>query len=309
MDEIVSALQGYLDDSSDDDFFAIGGHVADLAGWNRFKPAWRAALAEREFALTHFHMRELTRRVGAFKTWTKGVPEVEERVARLLQRLAEVIRDSGLEGFACVVSRRDLERFNREISRDLDIKALAVYGCILEIRRSHPTDDIELILDRMTGANDAIALAEKYARSDAYYPCVNNFPTTVPLPKTGNTGAREMQELQASDFLAWEIRKNCQLKKETLERIAPTEPSFGSVLMNDWLRERMEHMVKHNIKELPLHWPPQRRSLTALHDAPTSTFLWHYELLRAADQLRNGVWLPPSRRLKSGAPSAARSQR
>jgi hypothetical protein len=292
------ALKGYFDDSGDvrdpsHSFFSIAGYLAEVASWHQFEPAWQAALAdpdEPEFSVAYLHMKELVKGVGEFSRWRPDDPKTEPRIGRLLSRLASVIVNLGLGGFCAVISLRDLDRFNSETGRDLDPKALAVYASLLELRKVHETDDMELVLDRMDGAHAAIALAEEYGQTDSFHPFMRNFPAIMPLSKNGTNGCRNTPALQAADFLAWEVRKQCEQRKKLLGRVSPSDPTFPQQVFQSFLVAKIEAMKRKGLQSIDVPAVPQRRSLTALADAPTEGFLYDYAAIRRADEVRNGVW-------------------
>src|SRR5580698_1819057 len=201
------ALKGYFDESGDardaqHTALSVAGYVSDKSSWPAFEESWQGVL--KEFDVPYLHMRELQHRRGAFAAWEKGNPEGDGREASFLAKLAGVIGGAGLEPFGAVISLSGLRRFNAEKGAGLDAKALAIYGCVLDIRNRHAHDAIELIFDRMDGGSSTIELAKHYAASDSYYPNARDFPACRILPKEGPIGSRNTPGLQAADFLAWE---------------------------------------------------------------------------------------------------------
>lgn len=293
----MATLKGYFDDSGNVEdpnqgFFAIGGYVADVATWNRFEVEWGAALTV-EFGVSYLHMKELTKCVGEFASL--GNPRdqaVQAQIARIQARMARVIVDSKLHGFHAVISLRDLERFNAESGRNLDAKALAVYGAMLEVRRVYKTGEVEIVLDRMVRARAAIALAIKYGQTDTFYPFMRDFPGILPLSKSGGGGCRDTPALQAADFLAWEVRKQCEQRKDLLARVSPSDPSYLQQLFQFFLIAKVDEMKRKGMTRINVPAEMQRRSLTALSEAPTEGFLWDYAAIRRADHLRGGIWCP-----------------
>ncbi len=293
---LMAALKGYFDDSGDPadrnhSFFAIAGYVVEAAAWSKFETEWLAAL--QDFSAPYLHMKELHFCKGAFAEWDKTVPAVQERINGFLARLVGVIRDAGLRGFGAVISLKDLARFNAEKGLAIDPKALAIYGAALELRQFDQTSDIKVVLDRMSGAHQAIDLAEKYGKTDRYYPFMSNFPTFTPLARNGATGSRNTPALQAADFLAWEVRKNWELKKTWFEEFdpRPDDPKWGNSLFQWYLRDRIQHMNRHGLTSINIPATLQRRSLTELADAAgAGGCLWVYKTLCDAHETRGGVW-------------------
>jgi Protein of unknown function (DUF3800) len=286
-------IKGYFDESGDErdpqhSALAVAGYIAPADCWPDFDSGWQTVLEE--FQLPHFHMRELQKRVGAFASWNENAPQAE---AALLAALAGLIAKAKLKGCGAVIALNDLRRFNAETGATIDAKALGIYACALSARQFYETDDMELLFDRMIESNSILALAESYGKSDKYYPFMQNFPDFTALPKNHPTGARQVPGLQAADFLAWESRKNYELKRSWFEgeHPSPDSPHWGTSLLKWHMEERMAHMLKHGVKEIPIGRDLMRRSLSALADAaPTEGIIWDYRALRIAHNARGGIW-------------------
>jgi hypothetical protein len=295
----MQPLKGYFDESGDEHdaqhgALSVAGYVGDASSWSAFESEWRGVL--KDFTVPYLHMREFQHRRGAFAAWTKGDPEADAREARFLGALAGAIGAAALEPFGAVISLSGLRRFNAETGAGLSAKALAIYGCALDIRRRHPNEAIDLVVDRMDAGSAVVESAKRYAVSDSYYPESRNFPVARVLPKVGSEGSHNTPGLQAADFLAWEVRKNYELKREWLESddASPDSPDWGNSLFNWWVENRIKHMRKHNIKELPLTLDMTRRSLSALGDAAPADgingVIWTYRTLIQAHKVRGGNW-------------------
>lgn len=292
----MAALKGYFDDSGNPadrnhSFFAIAGYVAEAPAWRKFETEWLTVL--QDFSVPYLHMKELHFGKGAFAEWDKTVPAIRERITEFLVGLIQVISNVGLRGFGAVISLKDLKRFNAEKELQINPKALAIYGSAIELRRIYPSEDIEILVDRMTGAHEAIGIAERYGKTDRYYPAMRNFPAFMPLAKNGNTGSRNTPGLQAADFLAWEIRKNWELKKTWLEEFDPQpgDRKWGNSLLQWFLVDRIQHIKRHGLKSVDIPATLQRRSLTGLADAGGADgCLWLYKTMCDANEARGGVW-------------------
>lgn len=285
-------IQGYLDDSGDNhdvrhSALSVAGYLATTEAWDGFNADWLAVL--NKFDISHLHMRELVKQIGPFQTWAKG----DVREAALLGELASAIGRAKLKGVGATVVLADVRRFNEETGTDIEATALALYGCALGARQHWATERMELLLDRTTDGKGKVLLAESYGKEDMYYPFMRDFPRIDVLPMDHPIGARGIPGLQAADFLAWEARKNYELKRSWFEseRPSPDSPDWGSSLMQWYFRDRIEHMLKHNIKELPIPANLMRRSLSALNDAsPIEGIIWDFRTLRQAHEARNGIW-------------------
>lgn len=163
----------------------------------------------------------------------------------------------------------------------------------MEVRKAHENDDMELVLDRMVAAHAAISLAEEYGKTDNFHPFMRNFPRILPLPKDGPDGCRNTPQLQAADFLAWEVRKQCEQRKELLARVSPNSANYPRELMQSFVLDKIKQLKRTGLKSIEIPAVPQRRSLTALADASIDGFLWDYDTIRRADEIRGGVWCAP----------------
>ena len=290
----MSTIQGYVDDSGDErdpqhGAMSVAGYLGSADCWAEFNTDWLKAL--QVFGVSHLHMRELKKRIGQFKSWSPD----DEREAALLGTLANVIGKAKLKGFGAVVALPDLRRFNAETGAGIDASALALYASALSARQLHQKDCLELLLDRTTDGNRKVATAASYGKTDSYYPFMRDFPKFVVLAKDG-PGGRDISGLQAADFLAWELRKNYELKRPWFEseHPSPDSPDWGKSLMGWHVQERIAHMQKHKVKELSFGVDIMRRSLSALADAaPIEGIIWDYRAISIAHEARNGVWVLP----------------
>jgi hypothetical protein len=294
---ISQPLLGYFDESGDPRdpqhaALAVAGYVGSQSAWAAFEDGWSAALSE--FDISYLHMRELTKRIGAFAAWTKGDAVFEGRIEALLRRLAQVIGTAELKGFGATIVLKDVDRFNTETGLALDPKALAIFACALEVRRVFPDETLELLVDRMDRGELLIETARKYGLTDNYYTALKNFPCFRLLPKNGVRSSRNTPGLQAADFLAWEARKNYELKRTWFEVDHPSADSakWGRSLFDWYLKDRITQMVKSGATSVPLRIDRLRRSLSALEDAsPIEGAIWDYRTLSQANASHRGVWV------------------
>jgi hypothetical protein len=289
-------LRGYFDESgaprdAQHGALAVAGYVGPQSAWAVFQTRWLAALSE--FNVPYLHMRELTKRIGAFTSWTKDGPLIEERVGSLLGRLAGAIGAAELKGFGATVVLRDVDRFNEETGIRLEPKAIALYACALEIRQVFPSEALELLVDRMDRGEMLLKTAMKYGMTDKYYTALQEFLSFRVLPKVGAQDSRNTPGLQAADFLAWEVRKNYELKRAWVEgdHPSPDSPDWSRSLFEWHLKERMAHMARTGETTLSLRADLLRRSLSALADAsPIEGAIWDYRTLSHANAAHCGIW-------------------
>jgi hypothetical protein len=272
--------KGYFDDSqTTGEVWGIGGYIGGFYQWEEFERRWPQVLAKHD--VPYFHMREMQDPNGVYAKW---YPEHEHRqeVASFMADIAEVIRESNLAGFSCLVRLRDLERFNAEKNLKLEPYALAAYGCMLLVGKDYLGHPTEMIFDHVEKVTKKLALAQDYADTDAYHNRDHVFETlaTMGLPK-GLT-FRDVPGLQAADFWIWEMRKN-HLKLDEWWRLEDRPQEWGDA---QW--EHMEQWVKRRYGGFEA---ATRKSAQALISHPNFTgIIWHYQELLEAHQARSGVW-------------------
>jgi hypothetical protein len=200
---LKAALKGWLDDSdSKDKAFVLAGYVGSDSSWQNFEPKWQKVLSN--YGLAYFHMKEMGARSGEFSTWpNKEDPEIIPIEADLLYDLAVSLNDSGLRGVGIVIPHNSLARFNVENGPILTSKRLAVFWLQIMLKQLYADDDVQIVLDRMSKAQDAIKFGEECFKRWFYKP--SNYAFTA-LPEGGLRGAHNMPALQAADYLAGEMR-------------------------------------------------------------------------------------------------------
>jgi hypothetical protein len=122
-----------------------------------------------------------------------------------------------------------IKRFNAETGANIDAKALGIYACALGARERHRSDTIEFVLDRMEDGHGKIARARRYAETDLYYPFMQDCPNLRVMAQDDPNGSQNTPALQAADALAWELRKNYELKRPWFEGgdTSPDSPGMG----------------------------------------------------------------------------------
>ena len=290
----MAVLKAYIDDSGDQwpghTALSMAGYIATVEAWDRFEPAWNCVLDE--FGAPYLHMKEFRKRWGPFQSW----PESEEKDVAFLAKLTAVIGNAGFGAFGAVVVLDDLKRFNNEHALSLDAKAVAIYASMMELRMVQPKECVEVTLDRMTKPHAAIAKVEEYA--------INGQFTNLsfhPLPENGTNGSRNMPSLQAADFLAWEIRKEYELKRQWYQanpegfyHILPIRNQDMSALRGlfKWfLEDRRAYIRKQGMESVNIPFEPHRRSLIALDVAtPINAHIWNYHALEKLHAVKGGAW-------------------
>jgi hypothetical protein len=182
--------------------------------------------------------------------------------------------------FGSLVRLRDLEKFNRENGLSLDPFALAVYACIIQIKRRYFGPIINLFFDRFDQARSRIDKGLEYAKTDCTHPGVTEL--IQPIPIQAGLTYRQVRPIQAADFLVWEIRKHNFEQSEWWDRL--NVPSLG------W-SERFESYKSWSREKYGTNIPPPRKSLGALVGNNNVTgLMWDYPGLCIAHEARGGVW-------------------
>ena len=293
---LMAVLKAYIDDSGDQwpghTALSMAGYIATIEEWDRFEQAWIRVLTE--FEAPYLHMKEFKERYGAFKTW----PPSKEKDADFLAKLTVVIGNAGLRAFGSVVVLDDIKRLRHERTINIQAKPIAIYTSLIELRALYPRDELEVVLDRTNDAAASVADAEKYAAS---HPVPIEFPTFTILSKSGPCRSKSMPPLQAADFLAWEIRKEYELKRQWYQanpegfyHILPIRNQDMSALRGlfKWfLEDRRAYIRKQGMESVNIPFEPHRRSLIALDVAtPINAHIWNYHALEKLHAVKGGAW-------------------
>lgn len=250
----MGVLRAYFDDSgdpSDSDLSAcaLAGYVGTFESWNFFEPEWREAL-DRHGA-PYFHMNELGHLDGELGKKFGGRENEAARNA-FFEDLIKVICNAGLVGFAAVVLKDDLRRFNNERRLRLNAISLCIFACMNEIFCTFKNDLIEMRIDGFDKATSKIEAAVQIAKSHPSGDASEHIDVNV---LSGGFSFKNVLPIQAADFLAYEG-------------------------------------LKYNAKrDLTLDPPKQRISFRFLTEACDVTgSVWNYELLNELHEVRDGSW-------------------
>ena len=226
---IVAILKAYLDDSGDSDgpsetFLTIGGYLGDLDGWQYFEAKWGELLSKYE--IPWLHMKEFKKENATF-AHLKADPV---REGEFMAAAAQIIRESARGHVATTVLLDDFRAFNAAQGLDLDPYALAIYGCLFQLRSYHPNDEIEIIIDTFDKSLSRTAKALEYAKSDTQDGLRPDLFIPVPLQKEDSW--RTVLPLQAADLMAWETRK---YRRERSHLRPPMEIRGNRQAMHEWI--------------------------------------------------------------------------
>jgi hypothetical protein len=190
----------YFDDagSADCGFTAVAGWVSTLERWRAFAEEWAMMLSA--YRVPYLNMKELSHFKGPYESWNS-----QRHIKDSFQGDAcKIIARNLLHGFAAIVPHIAYQRVNREYTlREYtgNQYALAGYDCVRTATRwameRDPKWAIEFIFDDGTPKRGNLV---KLMKSEGF----NKPIFRSPVPRNG---LRAVMQLQAADFLAYEVRK------------------------------------------------------------------------------------------------------
>ncbi len=193
--------------------------------------------------------------------------------------MVQTIAECKFGAFGAIVRLQDLARFNTEKGLALDAYALAVYACMLQIRRDYPDRIVSLIFDRIERVFSRLEKATEYAKGDPTYPGAADFIQPIPLPAACTF--RNVRPIQAADFLVWEIRKHHVQQNEWWE--LQDRP--------DGWNQRFEHYKAWSERRFGTKLPPARKSFGALMgQMQLNGIIFDYRGLCLAHEATGGIW-------------------
>jgi len=200
-------LTGYFDEAEggDSGFTFVCGWISNVGRWERFAFDWKLLLSSHN--LPYFHMKEFSQSRGPFEKWKNN----EGSRRKFLSQAADVIHNAVQRACICGVKNEDFTRIRNEYPVSLSSPyALAGRMCIAWsnawCRHTQPSLSVKYVFE--DGGPDKRGLKA----SIAHYPHAQ-LPTFEPSRNiAGKRGAirHGLVQLQAADFLAYEIRKFVQ---------------------------------------------------------------------------------------------------
>lgn len=282
-DRLMGAFKGYFDESGKDteahNALAFCGYVTTIDGWMAFEAAWQQALDQN--CARYLHMKELQKPDGVLGAFAGKEGETARN--KLLGDLIDVIAQSELVGAGSLIRLADLREFNREFGLNIEPLPLAMYATMGELHKLFPSDNIEVVVDRLDKAEQIIATAIEYASSYVAYDPGEKISWT---PLKGQDSFRNVLPIQAADFAAWEARKDNESKNgwwEANKRGLPIEKWIVDQGM--WLGRQGKS------------WPNHRISFANLAAAKkTHAGIIDYDFIKKHHlEIRHGVWTVEAR--------------
>jgi len=271
-------MRGYFDDScTDGEVLAIAGFVGIERKWKRFDKLWPALLARH--SVPYAHMKEMSSPSGPFAKWLPAKDHIDE-LKGYFSDMVGTLNSCKFDPFGSIVRIKDLQKFNSEKGLALDPYALAVYACVIQIKKRYFAPIINLFFDRFDQAQSRINKGFEYAKTDRTHVGVTELVEAMPI-HDGLT-FRRVLPIQAADFLVWEIRKHSFQQNEWWDRL--NVPTMAR-------SERFESYQNWSREKYGTNLPPARKTLKALVGNNKLTgLMWDYPGLCLAHEARGGVW-------------------
>ena len=142
--------------------FTIAGYLATDEQWEAFENEWQRALDDA--GITHLHMKHFAHSRGEFQGW-KGD---EQRRARFLQRLTDIIISHELEDFSVVLNMEHYRTVDKyfKMTESLGAYAMIAGTAIGQIQAWHSryrrADSLLFLLEKGDAQQDSLRkLAER----------------------------------------------------------------------------------------------------------------------------------------------------
>lgn len=200
---LLAMLTAYFDASGREEqqhSVVMAGFVNSANNWVEFERDWKKFLADYE--VPYFHMKEFASSTGPYKKW-EGIEHEPKRRAFINDAL-RLIERHGCWSFATLVVSEDFNQAAKD--QDLENTVGNAYlftarTCLSDItgwcdehRMNHP---VEYVFEK---GDPKQGLLRQIMEHDG-------LPQPIFRSKTEKDSERSIVPLQASDFLAWEIRR------------------------------------------------------------------------------------------------------
>lgn len=198
---VLSAPQvtGYFDASGAPDqgaVLVVAGFISFEARWLQFEDRWNSAL--RDAGITCFHMNELINRKGEFDGWKQRQRE------RLLEKLGQIIADTVVENFGCIVLLDDWKKVNQEYElakNNFQPYPLAGWSCadrVADWCKDHLYPSPRLVFEHGDKHQNNL-------RTEVEEECELIIQTALKKQDKRKPDERPVVQLQSADFAAWQV--------------------------------------------------------------------------------------------------------
>jgi hypothetical protein len=196
-------MTAYFDEAYDHGFTVVCGWISSVESWDNFEVDWKLFLIKHD--IPYFHMKEFAHSRGPFAKW-KDQPE---RRKHFLRDAWDIIESRVRRGFVCGVWDVLYNRINRSYRLKENFKspyALAgreAMDWANRYARIAARDDVKCIFDHggpdKGGLLRAADVAPKVSTPD--------FEPSRDIEDRKKGKRRGVVQIQAADFLAYELRK------------------------------------------------------------------------------------------------------
>jgi len=198
---LILVLQVYADDSGNDgesEVFVLAGFIARAEEWIAFENKWRKAL-EKPRSLEYFKMKECAARRKQFDGWSKS-----DRDAKLLE-LTEIIKSIAVACVYSLVRRSEFEKVFSHVFKSGPYEFVywsLVSATLKSMHYAKIEDQVDFIFDEQLHLSDKV--------QSTYSTVLANMPQKLRSLVGGRPihgSDKKYLPLQASDLLAWHIRR------------------------------------------------------------------------------------------------------
>jgi len=197
---LFGMFTGYFDDAggADHGYTVVAGWVSSLERWRNFAEEWRAMLSA--FRVPHFDMKTLSHFKGVYAPW-KDDPKMKDQFQDFACR---IIAGNVLFGWAQIVEHSVFEKVNgvyqlREyVGNEYALAGVSVALKMRDWVQNHtPPEPFEIVFDDGTAKRGK--LVDVMRRE--------HFAEPIFRSPVARGGFWPVVQLQAADFLAYEVRK------------------------------------------------------------------------------------------------------
>jgi hypothetical protein len=276
---VMATLHAYFDDSGkandpQHELIAVAGYVGSVEAWDAAGKAWKKVLDGAN--LPYLHMKHFAHFAKPFDA-LRARPEVAEK---LLDDLISVIRGSGLYGVGSIVRLPHIKKFNAEKTLELCPLAIGLYGACLEIYLKFPSDDIEVVMDRVEKPYLLFNEVQGYGETDRHYKsCLQRIQFAV-IPPVDSF--RNIPAIQMADLAAWESRRAHSMQTAWYDMVKPSnDPKLWMPSLANWQLQKFGK------------FPAERPSFSQIvRAASLEGIVWDYPCMMSAHEARGGSWRP-----------------
>jgi hypothetical protein len=216
-------LAGYFDESFSEQYSAwfVCGWLASVARWEAFEVDWKLVLAK--YDVPYLHLNEYAHSIEAFAKW-KG-KQWDGTRKRFMADLADVICATVEQGFVCYVREPIFWSINaRYRLQDYFHSAYAFLGrmCVelamnWRNKAYQSAPDIKFVFEDGGPDKGGLVYAMENVRPFMSIPSFEPSRDVKPSVKHPQ-GKKGMVQLQASDYLAYEV---CKLFRDMTRKLEP----------------------------------------------------------------------------------------